>query len=73
MTKKRSSEILADENLEIFREKVNFDNFSESENLSKIGGTLKQGGNASWSRGMDAPAAGDDDDCLVVAVVQKWN
>ena len=52
MTKKRSSEILADENREIFREKVKFRNFStESENFSKIGGNLKQGGNASWPQG----------------------
>ena len=59
MTKKRSSEISADENEEIFREKVKFWKFfSESENLSKIGGKI-------WNRGakcimvsggMDAPA-----------------
>src|SRR6218665_502431 len=50
MTKKRSSEILADENQEIFREKVKLLKFfSKSENFSKIAGNLKQGGNASWS------------------------
>ena len=45
MTKKRSSEILADENQEIFREKVKLRKFSsEPEIFSKIGGNLKQGG-----------------------------
>jgi len=45
VTKIRSSEISADENREIFREKVKFVKFStESENFSKIGGNLKQGG-----------------------------
>ena len=52
MTKKRSSEILADENKEIFREKVKLTTFStESENFSKIGGKSETGvGNASWSQ-----------------------
>ena len=52
MTKKRrSSEISADENQEIFQEKVKFRKFSsESEDFPKIGGNLKQGGNASWSQ-----------------------
>ena len=59
MTKKRSSEISADENQEIFPEKVKFWKFSsESQNFSKIGGNLKQGGNASWSQGgMDVPGS----------------
>ena len=59
MTKKKSSEILADENQEIFREKVKLRKFStESENFSKIGGgNLKQGGKCIMvSGGMDAPA-----------------
>ena len=58
MTKKRSSEILADENLKFFGEKVTFWKFStESENLSKIGGNLKQGEKCIMvSGGMDAPA-----------------
>ena len=44
MTKKRSSEISADENQEIFQEKVKFLKFSsEPENFSKIGENLKQG------------------------------
>src|SRR6218665_2523861 len=52
MTKKKSSEILADENQEIFQEKVKFLKFStESEIFSKIGGNLKRGENASWSQG----------------------
>src|SRR6218665_3582496 len=51
MTEKRSSEILADENGEIFREKVKVRKFSiESENFSKIGGNLKQRGSATWSQ-----------------------
>ena len=45
MTKKWSSEILADENREICREKIKVWKFStESENFSKIGGNLKQWG-----------------------------
>ena len=56
--RKKSSELLADENWKYFREKVQFRKFStESENLnlSKIGGTLKHGENASWPQwGMDA-------------------
>src|SRR6218665_623738 len=45
MTKKRSSEMLADENRKNFWEKVKFRKFStESENLSKIGGSLKHHG-----------------------------
>src|SRR6218665_3739953 len=43
--KKRSSEILAYENQEIFREKVKLRKFSsESENYSKIGGKSETGG-----------------------------
>jgi len=38
---------LTDENRKIFREKVKI-YFPQSENFSKIGGNLKQGGNASW-------------------------
>jgi len=65
--KKRSSEILADEDREIFREKVKlhgglapswqeFSKFStQSENFSKIGGNLKQGEMHHGLRGMDAP------------------
>ena len=45
MTKKVVREISADEIQEIFREKVKLWKFSsESENFSKIGGNLKQGG-----------------------------
>ena len=53
MTKKRSSEIFADENGKFFREKVKFLEFSrKSEKFSKIGGNLKHGeGNASWPQG----------------------
>ena len=55
-TKKRSSEILADENQKIFREEVKFGKFStELENFSETGGNLKQGGNHHCLRGMDAP------------------
>ena len=61
MTKKRrSSEILADENGKFFREKIKCKKFSrKSINFSKIGGNLKQGGeNASWPQGgMDAPVS----------------
>jgi len=55
MTKKRSSEILADENHEIFREKVKLRKFStESEIFSKIGGKSKTGGKCIMvSEGMD--------------------
>ena len=57
--KKRSSEILADESQEIFREKVKlYKFFRKSENFSEIGGKSETGGNASWSqRGMDAPVS----------------
>jgi len=41
MAKKRSSEILADENGEICREKITFSR--DLENFSKIGENLKQG------------------------------
>ena len=45
MTKKRSLEILADENRKFCREKVKFLKFStESENFSKIGGKSETGG-----------------------------
>jgi len=58
MTKKRSSEILADESQEIFREKVKLSKFvRKSENFSEMGGNLKQGGKCIMvSGGMDAPA-----------------
>ena len=47
---------MADENQEIFREKVKLRKFSsESDNFSKIGENLKQGGNASWSQGDGRP------------------
>jgi len=50
MTKKKKG------HREIFREKVKFWKFSiESENFSKIGGNLKQRGNASWPQGGWAP------------------
>ena len=53
MTKERSSEILVDENRNIFLEKVKFGKFStESENFSETRGTPKQGGeNASLPQG----------------------
>ena len=53
MTKKRSSEILADENQEILK----FGKFStESENFSETGGNLKQRGKCIIaSEGMDTP------------------
>ena len=44
MTKKKSSEILADENGEFFREKVKFLKFyRKSKNISKIGGKSETG------------------------------
>ena len=47
---------MADENREIFREKVKFRKFStESGNLSKIGGNMKQGRYASWPQGDGRP------------------
>ena len=53
MTKKRSSEILANENRKMFREKITFRKFSpESEYLSKIGGNMKQGENVSGVLGL---------------------
>jgi len=57
-TKKKSSEVLADENQEISQEKVKFlEFFSESENFSKIGGKSEIGGKCIMvSGGMDAPA-----------------
>src|SRR6218665_1563832 len=58
MTKKRSSEILADKNGKFFREKVTFLKFSrKSKIFSKIGGNLKQGGNASWPQGDGRPCS----------------
>src|SRR6218665_3965416 len=46
------TKILADENGKFFLEKVKFVKFSrKSEIFSKIGGNLKQGGNASWPQG----------------------
>src|SRR6218665_3287004 len=58
---KKSSEILADENQEIFREKVKLRNScTESEIFFKIWGESETEGNASWSqRGMDAPGRGN--------------
>ena len=59
MGKKRSSDILADENGKFFREKVKFLKFSrKSKNLSKIEvENLKQGEKMHHGlRGMDAPA-----------------
>jgi len=51
MTKKKSSEILADENRKICREKVKCLRLStESDNFSKIGRKSETGGNASWSQ-----------------------
>jgi len=57
MTKKKSSEILADENRKIFREKVKFGKFStESENFSEIGKKSETEGKCIMaSGGMDAP------------------
>ena len=58
MTKKRSSEILADENGKLFREKVKFLKFSRnSKKISKIGWKSETGGgNASWlQRGNGRP------------------
>ena len=53
---KRSSEILADENRKIFREKVKFGKFStESEIFLKLGGNLKQREMDHGLGGMDAP------------------
>ena len=48
---------MSDKNLKLFQEKVRFVKFSrESENLSKIGGNLKQGGKyVIASGGKDAP------------------
>src|SRR6218665_3554724 len=58
MTKKRSSEILADENGKFFREKVKCYKFSkESKKNSKTGGKSETGGKCIMvSGGMDAPA-----------------
>jgi len=39
-----------------FGNRSNFENFPESENFSKIGGNLKEGGMHHGLRGMDAPA-----------------
>jgi len=61
MRKKWWSEILADENEKIFREKVIFLKFSaESENCSKIGKNLKQGGKCIMAKGGWTP------------LVRKW-
>ena len=55
---KRSSEILANENIKHFREKVIFFKFSsESENLSKRGGKSETGECIMASEGMDAPVS----------------
>ena len=58
MTKKRSSEILADENREIFREKIKFKKILQSENFSKIGGKSETGEIASWPQGGWTPLHG---------------
>jgi len=57
MTKKRSSEILADKNhRKFFSEKVNLAKFSpESEKFSKIGGKSETWGNAPLPRGDGRP------------------
>ena len=57
MTKKRSSEILADESQEIVREKVKLLKiFRKSENFSEIGGKSETGGECIMvSGGLDAP------------------
>src|SRR6218665_2505875 len=57
MTKKSHQKFLADENREIFREKVTFLKFStESEKFSKIGGKSETGRKMHHGlRGMDAP------------------
>ena len=65
MTKKRSSEISADENQEIviFSGKGKIVKFSsESEHFSKIGGKSETGGNASWSQGGWTPLSRRTDD-----------
>src|SRR6218665_3831764 len=58
MTKKISSEILADENRNIFREKVKFGKFStESEHFSETEENLKQRGKCIIaSEGVDVPS-----------------
>ena len=54
MTKKGSSEILADESQEIFREKLKF--FRKSENFSEIGGKSETEGKCIMVSGrMNAP------------------
>src|SRR6218665_1962525 len=69
MTKKRSSEILEDENRKFFREKVKFSKFStESYNFSKIGGNLKQGECIMASGGMDASSV----NTLVLAQTKEF-
>jgi len=57
MTKKGSSDILADENREIFREKVKFVTFSRVLQFFENRGEISnRGGNASWPHGvMDTP------------------
>ena len=57
MTKKRSSEILADENQKTFVEKVKLGKFyTESENFFReIGGKSETGGNASLPQGDGRP------------------
>ena len=58
MTKKRSSEILADENRENFRKNVKLENFPRSlRNVSKIGEEIRNRGECIIaSEGMDTPA-----------------
>jgi len=56
--KKRSSEILADENRKFCREKVTFQKFHrKSKKISKTGGKSETGGNASWPQGGWTPLA----------------
>jgi len=57
MTKKRSSEILADEKGTFFREKVKFLKFSESQKIFENRGKSETGGNASWPQGGWTPLA----------------
>src|SRR6218665_3255571 len=67
MTKKRSSEILADERMKI----VKFS--TESENFSKIGGNLKQGEMHHGLRGMDAHAGICKLESLGIFKIEFWN
>ena len=69
MTKKRSSEILADENRKSFWEKVKSGKFSaESEIFFGNRGNVKQGGNASLPRGGGRPWQAKSATCVIVVV-----